>query len=95
MNVVDMRCKISLDNRIHNEDIHRMTGISEDVTVKMKKNLLSWFWHVERMSDERMTKKIYDGKVSGKRGRGRLRWTFERRLQLNLLIKFAKSVIDL
>ena len=28
--------------------------------------------HVERMSDERMAKKIYDGKVSGKRGRGDL-----------------------
>ena len=31
---------------------------SEDVTVRMKKNVLSWFGHVERMSDERMAKKI-------------------------------------
>ena len=54
-----------------------MAGASEDVTVIMKKNVLSWFGHVERMSDERMTKKIYDGKVSGKRGRGRPRLTFE------------------
>ena len=29
------------------------------------------------MSDERMAKKIYDGKVSGKRDRGRPRLTFE------------------
>ena len=34
----------------------------------MKKNVLSWFGHVERVSYERMAKKIYDGKLSGKRG---------------------------
>ena len=39
---------------------------SEDVKVRMKKNVLSWFGHVERMSDERMATKIYDGEVSGK-----------------------------
>ena len=50
---------------------------SEDVTVRMRMNVLSWFRHVERMSDERMAKKIYDGKVSVKRGRGRPRLTFE------------------
>ena len=30
-----------------------MAGTSEDVTVRMKNNVLSWFGHVERMSDER------------------------------------------
>ena len=39
--------------------------------VKMKKNVRSWFGHVERMSDERMAKRIYDG------FRGRPRLTFE------------------
>ena len=76
MNAVEMRslcriCGVSLADRIRNEEIHRMAGTSEDVTVRMK-NVLSWFGHVERMSDERMAKKIYDGKVSGKRGRGDL-----------------------
>ena len=62
-----------------------MAGISEDVTVRMKKNTLSWFGHVERMSDEIMAKMIYDGKysmiydgqVSGKRDRGRPWSTFQ------------------
>ena len=45
--------------------------------MRMKNNVLSWFGHVERMSDERMAKKIYDGKVSGNGGRGRPRLTFE------------------
>ena len=48
-----------------------MADTSEDVTVRMKKNVLSWFGHVERMSDERMAKKIHDGKMSGKRDRGK------------------------
>ena len=59
----------SLADRIRNEKIHRMAIITQDVMVKMKKNVLSRLGHVERMSDERMTKKICDGKVSGKRGR--------------------------
>ena len=68
-------CGASLADRIHNEEVHGMAGIG------MKKNVLSWFGHVERMSDERMAKKIYDGKVSGKRGRGRPRLTFETQYQ--------------
>ena len=51
-------------------------GTTSDVTVIMKKNVLSWFGHVKRMSGEKMAKKIYDGKMSGKRDRGRLRLTF-------------------
>ena len=66
-----------LADRIHNEEIQRTADTSEDVTVRMKKNVLSWFGHDERMSDERMAKEIYDGKVSGKRGRRRSRLTFE------------------
>ena len=47
-------------------EIHRAAG--EDVTVRMNKNVLSWFGQVERMSDEKMAKKTYDnGKVSGKK----------------------------
>ena len=70
-------CGVSLADRIRNEEIHRMTGTSENVTVRMKKNVLSWFGHMERMSDERMAKNIYDGKVSGKRDRREPRLTFE------------------
>ena len=82
MNAVVMRslrsiCGVSLADRIRNEEVHRMAGTSEDITVRMKKNVLSWFGHVERMSDQRMAKEIYDGKVSGKRGRKRSRLTFE------------------
>ena len=82
MNAVEMRslrriCGVSLADRIRNEEVHRMAGTNEDVTVRMQKNVLSWFGHFERMSHERMVKKIYDGKVSGKRDRRRPRLTFK------------------
>ena len=68
-----------------------MAGPSEDVTVRMK-NVLSWFGHVERMSDERMTKKIYDGKVSGKIDRGRPQLTSENTVSKILEESLAKSI---
>ena len=68
MNAVEMRslrriCAVSLDDRFRNEEVQRMAGTSEDVTMRMKKNVLSWFGNVERMSDERMAKMFYEGKV--------------------------------
>ena len=45
-------CGVSLANRICNEEIQRTAGTSEDVTVRMKNNVLSWLGYVERMSDE-------------------------------------------
>ena len=47
---------------MRNEEIYRMAGTSVDVTVRMK-NVLGWFGHVERMSDKRIAKKTYDGKI--------------------------------
>ena len=75
MNAVEMRslrriCGFRLADRIRNEKVHRMAGTNQDV-------LISWFGHVERTSVERTAKKIYDGKVSGKRGSRRPRLIFE------------------
>ena len=43
-------------------EIHGMAGNSEDVTVRMKKYVFCWFGHVERISDERVAKKLMKGK---------------------------------
>ena len=56
--------------------------------MRIKKNVLSWFGHVERMSDKRMAKKIYDGKVGGKRDR----LTFENTLSKILEEGHIKSM---
>lgn len=52
-------------------------------TVTMKKNMLKWFGHVVRISDERMLKNIYEAKVSDKRANGRPWLTFK-----NTVLKF-------
>ena len=51
--------RVSLADRIRNEEIHRMAGTSEDVTMRMKKKLsISWFGHVERMSVKKWQKRV-------------------------------------
>ena len=74
-----------------NEEIQRMAGTSKEVTVRMKKNVLSWFGNVERKGDERMPKNIYDGKVSSKRGGRRPRLTLENTVSKILEESHAKS----
>ena len=51
-----------------------MVVTSEDVTMRIKKNVLSWFGQIEQMSEENMAKQICDGKV---RDRARHRLTLE------------------
>ena len=58
MNAVEMGylrrlCEVSLSDRIRNEEIYRMTVTSKDVMVRLKKNVLSWFGHIERMSGKK------------------------------------------
>ena len=49
--------------------------LKESVIIKMHKGMLRWFGHVERMEDERLTKKIYNAKACESRSRGRPRLT--------------------
>ena len=59
---------------------------SEDVTVRMKTNVLSWFGHVERMRNERI-------KPSKFRDRGRPRLTLGNTVS-KILIYMYKEVND-
>ena len=38
---------------------------------RVDERVLSWYGHAERMNSERMTKRVYESKVDGPRGRGR------------------------
>ncbi|KAJ0171844.1 hypothetical protein K1T71_012607, partial [Dendrolimus kikuchii] len=44
---------------------HSSTLTGWSVGVKVRKGMLRWFGHVERMHDERMNKQIYNAKVDG------------------------------
>ena len=38
---------------------------------RIKRNVLKWFEHVERIGEERLVKRMYQANVEGNRGRGR------------------------
>ena len=50
---------------------------SQDIVTVIKIQRLEWLGHVIRMNETRAVKKIFVGKLEGRRGRGqpRLRWT--------------------
>ena len=60
--------------------------------VRMKKNVLSWFGHIERTGGERMAKKVHDGKGSGKRDKGRPPLPFENTISKILEEGHVKSL---
>ncbi|CAK1601092.1 unnamed protein product [Parnassius mnemosyne] len=70
-------CGVTMADRKRNEEIRNMAGLKDDLITKIDKGVLRWFGHVERMSEDRMVKKIYSAKVNIKRCRGRPRLTFE------------------
>ena len=49
---------------------------SQDIVTVIKIRSLEWLVHVIRMNETRSVKKIFEGKLEGRRGRGRprLRW---------------------
>ena len=49
----------------------------QDIVAVIKIRRLEWLGHVIRMKEARSVKKIFEGKIEGRRGRGRprLRWT--------------------
>jgi len=46
---------------------------SKDIVTVIKIRRLEWLGHVIRMNETRSVKKIFEGKLEGRRGKGRLR----------------------
>ena len=38
---------------------------------RIEMNVLKWFWHVERMGEERLVKNVYQANLEGNRGGGK------------------------
>jgi hypothetical protein len=59
---------VKLTYRTSNE---RVIELKQSVAERMKVNKLRWFSHMERMSEERLTKIKYKAEKAGERRRGR------------------------
>ena len=70
-------CGVTLNDRLRNEVIFERCEVKEDVVT----------CHVERMSESRLTKDIYQADMSGNAGRGRPRRTY-----MNLLVRFFRKI---
>ena len=62
--------------RIKTNEELRIKYKSQDIVTVIKIRRLEWLGHVSRMKETRSVKKICEGKLEGRRGRGRprLRW---------------------
>lgn len=67
--------RITQKDGLRNVDLGDQCGVEGHVLRSIRRNTLRWFGHIEKMDDERLTKKVYEseGEVQGERGRGQPR----------------------
>jgi hypothetical protein len=96
LNAVEMRslrrmCGKTMYDRCTNAEIRAECKAEVSIIDKIKKGLLRWFGHVERMNGERTTKRIYDASMPGYRSRGRPRKTWHDQVKQILESGHVKS----
>ena len=79
VNVLEMKCLRSLVgvsrmDRVRNEEVRRRAGIERELASRADRRVLRWFWHVERMDDYRMARRVLMAEVSGDGYEGDLGW---------------------
>ena len=79
LKVFEMKCLRSMAgvtrlDRLKNEEVRERTGVRKELATKVDMNVLRWFGHVERMDNERLTKRVMNAKVNGRNVRGRPRF---------------------
>ena len=81
VNVLEMRCLrslvvVTLMDRVRNEEVLRRAGKEKELASRANQSVLRWFWHVERMDEYRMGRRLLMAEVNGGpvRGRPRLSW---------------------
>ena len=63
VNVLQMKCLRSLVgvsrmDRVTNEEVRRKAGIEMELASRADQRVLRWFWHVERVDEYRMARKV-------------------------------------
>ncbi|XP_076038213.1 uncharacterized protein LOC143023538 isoform X2 [Oratosquilla oratoria] len=81
LNVLEMKCLRSMIgvtrlDRVRNEEVRRRTGVERELGDRVDERVLGWFGHMERMSEERLVKEVWNAEVEGvnMRGHPRMRW---------------------
>ena len=57
-------------DRVWNEEVRRRAGIERELASRPDQRVLRWFWHVERMDEYRMARRVLMAEVNG----GRVLW---------------------
>ena len=70
VNVLEMKCLVSLVgvsrmDRVINEEVRSRAGIERELASRADRRVLRWFGHVERMDENRMTRRVLMAEVSG------------------------------
>ncbi len=76
MRMIRWMCGVTLKDRKPSEELRDRLGLAK-ISDCVQSRRLRWFGHVERMQDDNWVKKSREIKVTGRRGRGRPRKTWE------------------
>ena len=67
---VAVTCRVAVWNRLRNVSVGKRVGVKEEMSKRVDRKVLKWFGYVQRMGDERLTKKVYNSEVVGERAVG-------------------------
>ena len=64
-------------DKVQNTRIRQLCGVTKNGDEKIDEGVLRWFGHVERMENDRISKRVYVGECAGSRSVGSpwKRWT--------------------
>jgi len=85
-------CNVTRMDRVRNTVIREECAVKMSVIDQVENGLLRWFGHMERMSNERLTRRIYVGEVEGRRPRGRPKRAWTEQIGLILKERGVKSM---
>ena len=66
--------QVSRMDRVRNEEVRRGTAIKSELTSRVDPGVFTWFGHVERMNEYRMSRMVLMTEISGGRVRCRPRF---------------------
>jgi hypothetical protein len=89
MDLLRRSCEISRLDHVRNDRIKEIMDLDKTIIDRVEEKQLAWCGHLQRMSEERWPKKIWEWTPHGRRRRGRPRRTWSKN------IKEAMSARDL